>query len=219
MAIFEAGDDFTEFFSFRIPFLMSALSPKAAFELIDDQIQDIRGIVFCLERMQPWMLEKFNNTTSYLDSTITTRMCILIDRLMEHTTLVLGQPLFSKVGNDVGKLWPSLGILPDEESRYILKFAGMLITNRQSRWDHFRESLRPFSELDKIQTTSPTPIYAKLATLFPKIASHFVSGLHPLLLMIGATCARMLLSSDGLTSDDELSFIQAHISFMHIDSD
>ena len=93
---------------------MSASSRKAAFELIDDQIQDIRKILFCLERMQPWMLVKFNNITSYLDSTITTRTYMLIDRLMEHITLVIEQPLFPKDGtDDFGKLWPSLGILPD----------------------------------------------------------------------------------------------------------
>jgi hypothetical protein len=217
MAIFEAGEDFTGFSSFRVPLLMSASSRKAAFELIDDQIQDIRKIVFCLERIQPWMLNKI---TSYLDSTITTRTCILIDRLMEHITLVLEQPLLPKDGtDDFGKLWPSLGILLDEESTFDLKLAEQGIIHRQGRWNYVQDLIRKFSKLDKTQTTSLTPIHAKLANLDAKMVGHFVSGLHPLLPMIGVTCASLLFSSDGPASDEKESFRQAAGSFMRGDID
>jgi hypothetical protein len=216
MAIFEAGEDCTGFSSFRVPLLMSASSRKAAFELIDDQIQDIRKIVFCLERMQPWMLEKFNKITSHFDSTIITRMCILIDRLMEHITLVLEQLLFPKEDTDsFGKLWPRLGILPGEE----LKYAGKLIISRQKMWRRFRRKFVPLPFWDKILRTSLTPIDAKLASLDAKKVGLYVSGLHPLLLMIGVTCTGLLFSSDGLAPDAKNSFLQASSSFLRGDND
>jgi hypothetical protein len=82
MNIFEAGTDFPGFLPVRVPQLMSASSPKAAFGIIDDQIQEIRHIVFCLERTQPWISSEPNDRKLCPDPSSFMRTLALIDTVV-----------------------------------------------------------------------------------------------------------------------------------------
>jgi hypothetical protein len=210
MNIFEAGTDFPGFLPVRVPQLMSASSPKAAFGIIDDQIREIRHIVFCLERTQPWISSEPNDRKLCPDPSSLMRTLALIDKIVKHVMLCFELPLFAGDKTDnPGIFWRNLGISPDEQLRFIAKRFRSHFLQWQSL-QNWRQRVVE-SPVNKVQDT------LKRAIIVKSVAS-FVVMFHPQLVVVGLVCAKALKSSDGM-SQDELAFYRGLRAYWSTEGD